>query len=438
MAGKPKEKQDEFFSKLVMGAVAVILLAFLMIMAYRPSPGKITKNEATYTGDGYMPPPPPPPPPPHPPPFPSPPPGGGVSQWAFKSVAILESKNTHLLASSSLYYADRNGTILLQEEKNSTTSLEKCAAACISALGESNVDAVSLTPPAPYALPACNCYKSDFFCVDHAVSNFGVPQSMIKTTIKKCAASSFSTTPILSKQKCPDCGRGAYCKKDTYAVGQNKEEGECVACVSEKGYYFTSCNADSSQKPCPPCPEGEYRKGCSGVDRGTCVSRRTCNIGEYPSISSAFTDTDCVVLHCPPGTEPSNLGTCASCPPGRRREWDLLFRDELEEVVLGFDIHSNRPMFSSLRGKVGYLSVSTNASNGSDWTTPLSPAYSHVYAFDEAKSGGDGKGGTGTERVFSAKIAVGWMSANGVFSADPGRFVDVAFYNAALPMKCIA
>tara|TARA_B110000858_G_scaffold149182_1_gene169613 strand:- start:7837 stop:8124 length:288 start_codon:yes stop_codon:yes gene_type:complete len=95
-------------------------------------------------------------------------------------------------------------------------------------------------------------------------------------------------------------------------------------------------------------------------------------------------------------------------------------------------------MFSSLRGKVGYLSVSTDASSGSEWTTPLSPAYSHVYGFDEAKSSGDGKGGTGTERVFSAKIAVGWMSANGVFSAYPSRFVDVAFYNAALSLRCIS
>ena len=170
------------------------------------------------------------------------------------------------------------------------------------------------------------------------------------------------------------------------------------------------------------------------------MSRRTCNVGETASITSNFEDTDCVLLSCPPGTEPSSFGACAPCPPGRRREVDLLFRDKLEEVVLGFDVRSNRPMFSSLRGKVGYLSVNIGASdvsNASNQTTPLSPAYENVYMFDEAKSSGSSDGGTGTGRVFSARIAVGWMSENGVFSADPGRFVDVAFFNAALPLRCM-
>ena len=107
---------------------------------------------------------------------------------------------------------------------------------------------------------------------------------------------------------------------------------------------------------------------------------------------------------------------------------DLLFRDRDEEVLLGFDLRSNRPMFSSLRGKIGNLKVSEDAyaSNGA---TRLTPSYGNVYKFNEEG---------GTEHVFLASIAVGWMSANGVFSAASGRSVDVLFFNSATPLMCTA
>ena len=377
--------------------------------------------------------------------------GGGGTRWSSQSVAILEDEHTHLVASSTRFHADRKSVLLLpanpadQAGEASTTSttpttsttstttlVEKCASACIRLVGEGNVDAVTLTPPAPYTLPACHCYKTDLFCVAHAVAKFGVPKSMIKDNIKKCSSSSFShtTIPVLSKNTCPNCGRGSYCKRETYEVGQAEDKGKCVACVSDKeGFFYTSCNADSSQKPCPPCPSGEYRRGCSGTSRGECVRRRTCTgVGEFASITSAFRDTDCVSLSCPVGTEPSRQGTCAPCPAGKKREMDLLFRDRDEEVLLGFDLRSNRPMFSSLRGKIGNLKVSEDAytSNGA---TRLTPSYGNVYKFNEEG---------GTEHVFLASIAVGWMSANGVFSAASGRSVDVLFFNSAVPLMCTA
>lgn len=101
--------------------------------------------------------------------------------------------------------------------------------------------------------------------------------------------------------QCPSCPSG---KKrincSTFSVG------ECIGCTDTcpTGKHRKNCigispgdnaNTDITCMPCPDCPKGEYRDGCSNTSEGTCQPcQDNCSIGQYRSGCSGTSQGNCI------------------------------------------------------------------------------------------------------------------------------------------------
>ena len=321
-----------------------------------------------------------------------------IVRWMQDTKGIVEGGYTKLVASSSEYYGHRNDSSVNPVKKlpeDSASGINTCLMKCKEAVGEDGVDAASLASVANGVVPTCQCFKVTATCSERRQTTFGFAQTIIKSS---------------KKNSCEE-------QQDYYA----DDEGDCK---HRSGYYFTSCGTDAVPIPCAPCPDGAYRANCGGNLMGTCVARKKCKLNEVAMTQNPLTDTTCVQLECPAGSEPNSFTNgCSACPTGKRREVTRLFNGE--EVKLVYDMYSSRPMYSAGQ-EMGYLYTLNDVSNS---TKVYATSESFPYIFKETSAN--------INKVYKAKLPVGVLTeTNGLFVAEEDRFVNVVFYNKKLPLKC--